>query len=65
MRISKITIENLRSVAHMSVNLDSVTTLIGGNNAGKPTTLKTRLCCTNRLLTGLPPSADRPILQPL
>jgi len=40
LRISHLTIENLRAVARLDLNFADVTTLIGENNAGKSTTLK-------------------------
>lgn len=40
MKISHLTISNLRSVANMNLSFSKVTTLIGGNNAGKSTVLR-------------------------
>ena len=40
MRISHLTIENLRAVARLDLSFADVTTLIGENNAGKSTALK-------------------------
>jgi putative ATP-dependent endonuclease of the OLD family len=40
MQISHVSIENLRSIASLSLNFESVTALLGGNNSGKSTILR-------------------------
>ena len=45
MRITRIEIENFRSIRHVVIDLSDTTVLVGPNNAGKTAILDALLCC--------------------
>jgi putative ATP-dependent endonuclease of OLD family len=51
MMLTRLTIENFRGVAHLAVEIDQTTVLIGENNTGKTTVLEALHICLTRALT--------------